>query len=250
MNKQLLLITALLLVNLHVFSQEEIELNSKDGLDVSYQLLLESEGKKKDAYILIVNAENNSGQDLYYPVTLNETPDGSLVLPFIPESKGFTKILVRNSTGLFGDGQSIIGDPTEMITTDKEMIFVVKNGETYTQETSFKVKTGVTPLITNTFFASFKELAAFDLLLTASQLNGDYISNCGNLNMQLNCQIDPEKGEIMVQTVNGQQFIWLRTAETTFIRETNPDYFLTYNKTSNKFQFSTADGITCEWKKQ
>ncbi|WP_010232604.1 hypothetical protein [Gillisia marina] len=238
-----------ILMTFNCLGQEEIQLADKNDVQISYQLLLEEEGKKKDKYILIVNAINESETDLYYEVPLTENSQGELQLPFIPEDKGFTKILVRNSTGLFGDGQSIIGDQTDLMTTDNSLLFHVKKGEILTQETTFKVKTGVDPLITNTFNKSLKPLENFDIMVTGDMLDGDYISSCGNFNMNLKGENSIERGDYLLQTTNGNQFIWIRTSETTFVRENSDDFALTFNKDESTFKYSTSDGINCTWSK-
>ena len=228
---------------------QEIQLANKDDIKISYQLLLEEEGKKKDSYILIVNALNESDSDLYYEVSLTKNNQGQWELPIFPEEKGFTKVLVRNSTGLFGDGQSLIGNETDLITTDNTMLFHFKKGDILTQETTFKVKTGKKPLITNTFNKVLKPLENFDLKISGDMLNGDYISSCGDIKININAQNSEEKGDYLLQTTNGNQFIWLRISETTFVRENSDNLTLIFNKDHNNFAYSTTDGINCSWVK-
>ncbi|WP_405293710.1 hypothetical protein [Algibacter sp. Ld11] len=242
------IILSLLLI-MKVSSQDEKQIASKDGVNVSYQIILEEESKKKDKYILIVNYENVSDQDLYYEVQLTKDSEGQLSLPIIPEEKAFTKIKVRNSTGLFGDGQSLIGDATDLITTSNTLLFELKQGDVSSQETTFKVKSGVKPLITNTYLKSIKSIDEFDLKISSKMLNGDYISSCGNLKININSGNSEEDGDYLLQTTNGKQFIWLRSSETTFTRKNNSDYTLTFNKHNNTFTYATSDGITCSWDK-
>lgn len=249
MIQKITLLITFSLLTFNCLGQKEIELADKNDVKISYQLLLEDEGKKKDSYILIVNALNESETDLYYEVALTENNQGQLQLPFIPEEKGFTKILVRNSTGLFGDGQSIIGEQTDLITTDNSMLFHLKKGDILTQETTFKVKTGIKPLITNTFNKTLKPLEGFDIQISGDMLDGDYISSCGDIRININGQNSEEKGDYLLQTTNGNQFIWLRTSETTFVRENSDDLTLIFNKDENKFTYSTSDGINCIWNK-
>ena len=247
MKTRFTIIITLLLLTIKLSAQEEKVLANKNGIKITYQLLLEQKEKKKDKYILIVNAINDSESNLYYEVPLTKDNDGQWNLPYTPEQKGFTKISVRNSTGLFGNGQSIIGDQTTLITTNNSILYEITRGEVYTQETTFKVKTGNTPLITNSFSKTFKDLETFDLKLSADMLKGDYISSCGNIKININVDNTPEKGDYLIQTTNGKQFIWLRSSETTFIRENNEDYTLTFNKNDNSYNYSTSDGITCSW---
>lgn len=245
-----LFIIVTLFLSLNIFGQEEKKLNSKDGIDISYQLIMEEEGSKKDKYILIVNAVNNSNEDLYYPVTLIKNTSGELSLPPFNENLGFTKILVRNSTGLFGDGQSVGGEQTTFFTTKDEIIFIIKKGNVYSAETTFKVKNGAKPLITNTFTKTFNDLSTYDLKLTAAMVTGDFISTCGNIRINLNVLNDTVRGEYLIQTTNGNQFIWIRKSENSFARENSNDYTLTFNKKNNSFLYSTADGMSCDWKRE
>lgn len=250
MKTKITIIIAFLLITIKVSSQEEKQLANKDGVKITYQLLLTEEGKKKDNYILIVNAINESNVDLYYTVPLIKNNTGQWSLPYTPSEKGFTKINVRNSTGLFGDGQSLIGDQTNLFTTNNSLLFELKSGNIYSQETSFKVLKGQKPLITNTFSNTLKILSDFDLLISAEMLNGDYISSCGDIKININTQNSPEKGDYLLQTTNGNQFIWIRSSETSFVRENNPDYTLTFNKNDNSYTYSTSDGINCSWIKK
>lgn len=241
--------TIFLLLILKVSAQEEKQIANKDGVNISYQLILEDEGKKKDKYILIVSYENVSEANLYYEVQLTQDDEGNLSLPIIPEEQAFTKIRVRNSTGLFGDGQSLIGDTTEFVTTNNNMLFELKKGNVSSQETTFKVKSGIKPLITNSYLRSIKPIDEFDLMISAKMLDGDYISSCGNLNVNINSGANEEDGDYLLQTTNGKQFTWTRSSETTFVRKNNSDYTLTFNKNNNTFIYATSDGITCTWSK-
>jgi hypothetical protein len=169
----------------------------------------------------------------------------------LDEDKGFTKLKVRNAVGIFGGGQSIIGDQTKYKTTEDALLFELKRGNIYTYETTFKVKSGDKPMITNSFLKSLKTVDSFDLKASTKMLNGDYISNCGNFKMNLLMQNNTEHGEHLLQTTNGHQFIWVRLSETTFTRENRTeDYSLTFNKSNNTYTYSTSDGVTCIWSKE
>jgi hypothetical protein len=246
----LFILIAILLSANNVSSQEEIILANRDGVKISYQLILEDAGKKKDKYILIVQAENISDVDLYYSVRLTNNEDGTWSLPIIPEEIGFTKIKVRNSTGLFGNGQSIFGDETPFVTTNDYILYELKIGNMYVEETIFKLKSGEKPLITNSFTKSLKEIEEFDIKIFSKMLNGNYISSCGNIVVNISAESSPERGDYLLQTTNGKQFVWIRKSETTFIRENGSGYSLTFNKTDKTFTYSTADGISCIWKKE
>jgi len=228
-------------------AQEEIQLASKDGIKVSYQLILEEQGKKKDKYILIVNAVNTTDNDLFYGVQLTQNDEGKWQFN---ESNGFTIIKVRNATGLFGAGKAIVAEKTDFITTDNKLLFVIKKGTIYSDETTFKVAKGDKPLITNTFLKILKSFNSFDIKVNSKILNGNYISSCGNIKINISLENSAEKGDYLLQTTNGKQFIWIRTSEYTFVRENNSEYSLTFNKKDNSFTYTTTDGITCIWTKE
>tara|TARA_R110002049_G_scaffold56399_1_gene155529 strand:+ start:387 stop:1136 length:750 start_codon:yes stop_codon:yes gene_type:complete len=248
--KKITFIITFILLSFNVLGQEEIKLGEKKGINITYQLLLQEEQKKKDKYILIVNSTNENISDLYYEVQLVKNNSGELSLPFIQEEQGFTKIKVRNSTGLFGDGKSIIGEQTNLITTNNSILFKIKKGSVLTQETTFKVKKGVKPMITNSFNKTLKELKDFDLKISTEMLNGNFVSSCQEIKVNILFQNSVEKGDYLIQTTNGKQFIWTRTNNTTFVRENSNDFTIIFNKSNNTFNYSTSDGITCVWNKK
>ncbi|MHB0756973.1 hypothetical protein [Polaribacter sp. M15] len=248
--KKITFIITLLLLSPKGFGQEEKKLGEKNGIKVTSQLLLEEEQKKKDKYILIVNSTNENSSDLYYEVPLVKNNNGELSLPFTPEEQGFTKIKVRNSTGLFGNGKSIIGEQTNLFTTNNSVLFKIKKGSVLTQETTFKVKKGVKPLITNSFTKTLKYLKDFDLKISTEMLNGNFVSSCQDIKVNILAQNSVEKGDFLIQTTNGKQFIWIRTNNTTFVRENSEDFTLIFNKSNNTYNYSTSDGITCIWNKK
>jgi hypothetical protein len=240
----------MLLVTTVFLGQEEKKLTTKYGVDITYQLVLEDESKRKDSYILIVHATNNSEADLYYPIKI-ETDETVVALnSLMSGSDGFTKITVRNSTGWFGDGKSISGDKTKLNTTDNNVLFELKKGGVYTYETSFKVKSGKKPIITNSFSTILQTLENFDLQISDEMLNGEYVSSCGDINLSITSLNDLEKGDHLIQTVNGNQFIWIKKTDTTYKRENNDQITLSYNKSESKFIYSTSDGISCTWDKK
>jgi len=240
-------IISIIFLSINTNAQEEKVLAKKNGIKISYQLLLEKSSKKNDKYILIINAENTGDKDLFYEVNLYKNKDGKLRLPILPEDRGFTKIKIRNAKGLFSKGKSIIGDNTKYLTTNIDKLFVVKKGDIYTIETTFKIKKGQKPLITNTFTASLNLLEDYDLKINSNMLEGSYTSNCGNTIININSKQSSEKGSYLIQTTNGKQFIWVKKSDDTFTRENNNDYTLTFNKNDNSFLYSTTDGITCNW---
>ncbi|MCF6182301.1 hypothetical protein [Lutibacter sp.] len=233
-----------------LISQQEKRIAVKDSVEITYQLLLKGHSSKKDKYILIVNAINKSNTDKFYTAPMAKSAREGHVTATQSGDSGFTRIKVRNSTGLFGNGASIKGEFTDLITTDNEAIYVIRKGDIYTQETSFRVLRGDIPLITNTFTKIFEDLSRYDLRLTPKMINGDYVSNCGNIRLNLNTSKDETGRDIVIQTINGKQFIWIRRSEDTFVRKNNcNEATLTFNKTTNSFQYSTVDGVYCDWVK-
>ncbi|GAA4850027.1 hypothetical protein [Algivirga pacifica] len=249
MMKRILLLMGALLCTLGLSAQQETVIGTKDGIKVSYQLLLKDEGKKKDKYILIVNAVNETDQDLYYAVPLIPDAEGNLAMPFSDEEQGFSKVRVRNSTSIFGAGRSVVGEQTELYTTNNELLFLVKKGGHYTNETTFKVEAGNKPLLTNTFTNIVKPLGAYDIKISPAVVNGDYVASCGDVRLNLSFQTTEEDGEHLVATVNGQQFIWLKSTETSFVRKDSNEFTLTYDSHTQSFHYATSDGMLCTWGK-
>jgi hypothetical protein len=231
-----------------LIGQEEKKIAVKDSVEITYQLLLKGHTSKKDKYILIANAINKSNTDKFYAAPLaKNNPEGHMSTTQTGDS-GFTRLKVRNSTGIFGNGASIKGEPTYLLTTSNEAIYVIRKGNSYSQETSFRVIKGNKPLITNTFTKTFQKLSYYDLRLTPKMISGDYVSNCGDIRLNLNASKDETGRDIVIQTINGKQFIWIRKTEDTFVRKNNcNEATLTYNKNNNSFQYSTIDGVYCDW---
>ena len=74
-----------------------------------------------------------------------------------------------------------------------------------------------------------------------------HISSCGNIRLNLNASKDETGRDIVVQTINGKQFVWIRKTEDTFVRQNCNEATLTFNKNNNSFQYSTIDGVYCDW---
>ena len=247
--KKLFLIV-LVLTSYTIFSQEEKVLSVKYGVKITYQLVLEEEGGKKDKYILIVNATNNSSNDLYYPIKIETDDTVKALNSLMTGSTGFTKIKVRNSTGWFGDGKSISGASTDFITVNNNRLYKLNAGGVYSQETTFKVRHGKKPILTNSFSKVLQKLDAFNLAITPQMLTGNYVSSCGNTAISITAKKSQDKGDHLIQATNGKQFIWLKTADGSFKRENNNGITLTYNKSTASYTYATLDGISCNWSKK
>jgi len=249
MKKTLLILSMIVFLINTIKAQDEVVLTEQNGIKISYKLLLEDKGSKKDKYVLIAKIENIGDVDKYYSVPLEQQDDGTMAISALT-NLSFAKISVRNATGMFGGGLTVNGEQTKYITTGNNILFVLKKGIIVNGESKFKVKTGQTPMITNSFTKSLSELKDFNIKIFSNLLNGNYISSCGNFILNISAEKTAENGEHLIQTVNGKQFIWTRKSETTFTRKGCSGFSLTYNKGSKSFTYSTTDGIVCEWKKE
>ena len=86
-------------------------------------------------------------------------------------------------------------------------------------------------------------------MLDDTFINGVWNSNCGNNNISLTF-VDVANGKILLQSVNGKQIRWIKQTSTTFVRETDSNSTLTFNKGENKFYYTSSDGNNCEWVKK
>ncbi|KAB8153357.1 hypothetical protein EZY14_008990 [Kordia sp. TARA_039_SRF] len=236
-------ITILLSLLVFVSAYSQTELLKSKGVEVTYQLIKEKETRNKNKFIMMVSVVNTSNEDYYYTVSSNANTR-------ILQGDGFVKVKVRNSSGWLGDGKAITGEPTEYVTVDNDYLYVIKAGEMYNSETTFRIKKNREPLITGNFTKTLKTLEEFDLKVDATMINGDWISSCGNIRITLSHFAANEKRrEYILQTVNGKQFTWIRNSENSYVREDNTGYSLTFNKDAQTFTYSSEDGISCEWKK-
>lgn len=238
------------LIAIKSFGQEIILLEKRNDVKVSYKLILENSSEKKDSYIIIVDAENTSSEDLYYEVPLYPNGQGDYNLPIDRFMKGFTHVEIKNSTGIFGNGESIIGDETKYITTDNTQLFKLKKGDRYSSETSFKVKKGTKPIIINKLLKSPEKIDKFDLKISRKMLEGNYISSCGDIEINVKTATSQEQGNYLVQTTNGREFIWLPKTESTFFRKNTDYYSLTFDKSNSSYSYVSEDGIKCYWEKK
>lgn len=247
--KNKLLITALFLfTNALTFAQENVIIGTKDNVEISYQLTKLESNAKKDKYLISVTAQNKNNYNLYYPVIFFKNANGSETLsPLIPT--GFSKIVIRNSTGWFGDGKQVSGLETTLKTENNEVLFNVENNKIYNFETEFNVKHDDKPIITNTYGSTLRKLEEFNIAINDTFINGVWVSNCGNNSLALSL-LDENGTKIILQSVNGNQIRWINTSTTNFTKENDNNSTLTYSKTDNKFLYSSSDGNNCEWTKK
>lgn len=239
----------LFLAYANCFSQESKVVGNQDGIEISYQLTNLEKGDKKDKYLVAITAVNKGSQDMYYGVPLEKDASGKESFGIIPQL-GFSKISVRNSTGWFGDGKQVTGQQTILRTEDNAVLFGLEKGKIYNFEFEFNTKTGVTPIITNTYVRSINPLSSFNLALNEVVINGTWVSSCGNSMNSLVFLSDATGVQFINQSVNGRQFKWIRKNVTEFVKENDVNSILTYNKATNTFAYANAEGVSCEWKKK
>lgn len=54
----------------------------------------------------------------------------------------------------------------------------------------------------------------------------------------------------ILQTSNGKQIKWIETSPNIFVKETDVNTILIFNKQNKRFIYTTTEGITMEWIKQ
>ena len=227
-----------------LFSQNAIELANIDNVKITYTLTKLEAKETKDKYLIQVNLTNTNSYPIYYSVPGLVNADKSVTMD--PFSLSFAKVKIRNSTGLFGDGIGLAGDNTQMMTTTNGFIHVILPGKIYNSETTFKVKKDEVPLVTNTIKHNLNKLSNYDIRINAATINGLWSSSCTTINMTLAFE-ENVAGAVpyILQSVNGKQIKWLKQTEITFTRENDNSTTLSYQKSSNTFLYSSADGISC-----
>jgi len=230
-------------------AQDKVSLNNQDGIHVSYELTKLNEGSNKDTYLAVIKAENKNDYDVFYGIPLVKQANGTTSISIL-ENKLFAQSSVRNSTGLFGDNINLTGHETKLFTNDNKILYTIPKGEFITSEKEFKVKKGVKPILTNTFLMSLKSIDNFDVALNEATVNGDWTSNCGNIQMALTIGKN-ERGETVIQQlINGKQNLWKKATSNTFEKVNDINAKLSYNKQNNSFNYSTTDGVSCMWTKK
>ena len=95
-----------------------------------------------------------------------------------------------------------------------------------------------------------KSIDNFDLAVNEGIVNGDWIANCGNIQMSL-VMMKNEKNELVIQqSVYGKKNIWKKTTANTFQKAEDKTSILSYNKKDNNFTYSNEDGVICSWNRK
>ena len=242
--KKITILLFAIISTLPLTAQYKVELANYENVKVSYTLTKLEATDKKDKYLIQVVMVNNNAQPLYYSIQGSENEDKTIIEN--PFASSFTRVKIRNSTGLFGDGISLNGDGTGLITTTNQFIKVIQPGKLYNTETTFKVKAGEIPIVTNTVNYTFSKLADFDLRINREMIDGLWQSTCGSVSMSFTfVERTSTSMAYILQSVNGKQIKWLKQTEITFTRENDNSTTLSYQKSNNSFLYSSADGISC-----
>ena len=229
---------------IQLFSQAPVELANIDNVKISYTLTKLESTDKKDKYLIQVTLVNSNSTPIYYAIPGIVNADKTITMD--PFNDKFAKVKIRNSTGLFGDGIGLSGDNTGLVSTNNSFIYVLHPGKIYNSETTFKVKTGELPIVTNTVKQNLNQLSYYDLQINRSMIDGLWKSTCTSVDMSMAFQeMTGTSPAVIIQSVNGKQIKWLKQTEITFTRENDNSTTLSYQKASNSFLFSSSDGITC-----
>lgn len=242
------LIFALIFI-LPILAQNTIELANFENIKVSYTLTKLEATDKKDKYLIQVVMVNNNAKPVYYAVQGSENEDKTVTEN--PFASSFTRVKIRNSTGLFGDGISLNGDGTGLISTSNQFIKVIQPGKFYNTETTFKVKAGEVPIVTNTVNYSLSKISDYDLKINREMIDGLWQSTCSSVDMNFAfVERTSTSPAYILQSVNGKQIKWIKQTETTFMRETDNSTTLSYQKVTNSFLYSSVDGMSCNFTKK
>jgi hypothetical protein len=227
-------------------AQQKIDLNSRNGLAVSYELLKLKDSEKKTTYLAIVTLVNENNYDLYYAVPYNYLSDGSIAISIL-ENKAVCQTSVRNSKSVLGDNINFVGIETDFLTTDNKKLFKIKASSQITREDEFNMKIGEDPILTNTFLIDVKNFDEFDLQLNKEMIDGKYINNCGGGFLNLTLGKNENGLAIITQFVNSNQIIWVAKNNTTFVKSLDNSATILYNKADKSFTYTTTDGVNCKW---
>ncbi|MFI5221858.1 MAG: hypothetical protein ACHQK8_06005 [Bacteroidia bacterium] len=233
-------------------AQEKLELGNQDGIYVTCEFTKISDNGKKDKYVCSVRAENRNNYDVYYTVALIKDANGAEV---VNSAEGFSQVSVRNSTGLFGSGifgaqQTLKGQETKFKTTDNKMLFMIGRGQFISSEFDFHVLKGEKPIITNTFSKSLQKSGFFEVVLNEAMVNGNWVANCGTVQMNLVMTTNERKETIIQQEVNGRRNTWIKINDYSFEKMNDRSVTITFNRSDNTFLYSNTDGVICSWMKK
>lgn len=247
MRKKSIISTLSCFIILSLFGQNEKILSNQNGFEIAYQAQRLSEGSK-DKWLITVTAINKTDNHLYYALPTMKQTDGTYIINSFA-SQFSSKVTVRNATGfLASDGVKIKGEITKLFTENRGSILAQYDpGRTYNFDNTINVKHGDSPIITLSHNYPLKKLTEFNIEVSAL-IEGDYKTSCGSNSFSIST-IDENTKTFLLQSVNGKQIKWLKTSSTLFVKESDTNSILSYNKEKKTFTYSSSDGITCEWTK-
>jgi hypothetical protein len=135
---------ALILLFPFVLKAQDVQLDEKDGISISYKLSKISTDSKKDTYLLVCKATNTKDYDLFYQV------------PPTHPNPFFAVITVRSIDRYL----YITGTESKLSGKDGKLYYIKKGGF-ISQEKEFKFAAGSTPIITSEFNGNFREITDF-----------------------------------------------------------------------------------------
>lgn len=242
----------LMVSNLRVDAQERVPIGSQSGINLSYQLSKIEESDKRDRYKLVVTAENVNPHDVYYTIAMKKQPDGQFRLNSY-DNFALAEVYAKNATGLMGvlnDAAKITGEQTKAVTKTNEVLFKLAKGQMLTGEVRFAVKPGQKPELVSKFNRPVKKIEEYDMTASGEPLVGSWISNCGNVSMTLKPGKNDKGQDVIYQTVNGRQNVWLMISENVFEKPGDKQATVTFNRTGNIYTYTNLDGVVCIWSKK
>jgi hypothetical protein len=197
---------------------------------------------------MIARAENTTESDLYYEVPLSAQLNGNYGVGML-QNKSFALSTVRNSTGLMNENISFSGNETKFITADRKVLFLIPKGGQIIGKQEFKVKSGEAPVLENRFLFSFRKLEFFQLEVTDYLIQGVWKTSCGTPEIMLTVSNQGTEKTI-IQTVNGKQIFWKKSAPNVFRKTNDEEVTLTFNMAKRVFTYVSPEGIVCNWNKR
>lgn len=243
--------TILLLTSISHFqllSQEEKEISNQNKFKITYKTQKLSDGDK-DEWLVTATAVNENEDALYYGVQTLKEDNGTYISNALSRQI-VSAITVRNAKGfLASDEVKIKGEDTKIFTENMaNILFKFEAGQIYNFENTFKVRHGDTPVITISHFYTLKMLKDFKIEMSNEMVEGNYKSTCGQNTFSIT--LSKENGATYIlQSINGKLVKWIKNSSTQFIKENDENTTLSFNKTTNKFSYSSSDGVNCEWTK-
>jgi hypothetical protein len=123
-----------------------------NGVDVYYKKSKTKEGDKKDTWVIEFEFNNNSDKDIYYKSQVSEPGDIDKILGDKDNKEifHFARISIENAKKLSfvsDSNMELSGDKTRLSTDQKENIYIIKKGKTYTKNMGFRADKGIDPVM-------------------------------------------------------------------------------------------------------